>query len=182
MIRTFCAAIAVAACLSAAPAVAAYDHHSFSKSADSGQKVRHGKLKNSRVRGVRTVRHRGAKGSIKSYSKRSGGLSTAGLVAPLAAKAHEIVNVCGSRIISAHRNTRVRGSGRMSLHASGRAVDLQGNPSCIYAQLRSWPGGYSTDYGRVRHVHVSYGGREHGHRFAHYGSRKAKRTRYAHLR
>ena len=37
----------------------------------------------------------------------------------------------------------------MSLHATGEAVDMRGNPSCVYAQLRDWPGGYSTDYGRV---------------------------------
>ena len=66
----------------------------------------------------------------------------------------------------------------MSLHASGRAVDMKGNPSCIYAHLHGWPGGYSIDYGRVHHVHISLGGREDGLRFAHGGHRR----HYAHRR
>jgi hypothetical protein len=53
---------------------------------------------------------------------------------------------------------------------------LSGNPSCIYSHLQGWAGGYSTDYGHVRHVHVSYSppgsgylaGREWHARFAHY--------------
>lgn len=105
--------------------------------------------------------------------------SLSGVVSPLAAKASEIVSACGSKIISARRHTRVRGTGRMSLHASGRAVDISGNPSCIYAHLKGWPGGYTTDYARIRpnHVHISYGGSEHGLRFTHYGKRKYKRSR-----
>lgn len=108
-------------------------------------------------------------------------VSLTGVVPPLAAKAREIVAACGSRVISAVRRTRVRGSGRLSLHASGRAVDLAGNPSCIYAHLKNWPGGVSTDYHSVRcgrsrcpHVHVSYspGGSEWGLRFAHYGTKR----------
>lgn len=100
----------------------------------------------------------------------------AGVSAPLAAKAREISVACGSLVISGVRSSaRVAGSHRMSLHASGRAVDMQGNPGCIYAHLRGWPGGYSTDYHRVRHVHISLGGREDGIRFAHRGGR----VRYA---
>lgn len=95
----------------------------------------------------------------------------AGVYAPLAAKAREIEEACGSRVISGVRHTRIAGSRRWSLHASGRAVDMQGNPGCIYVHLRGWPGGYSTDYGRVRHVHISLGGREDGIRFAHRGGR-----------
>jgi len=91
-----------------------------------------------------------------------------GVSAPLAAKARQIVSACGSTVISGLRHTRVAGTGRMSLHASGRAVDLRGNPACIYGHLAGWPGGYSTDYGRVLHVHVSLGGREDGIRFAHH--------------
>lgn len=93
--------------------------------------------------------------------------SLAGVTPPLAAKARQIVGACGSRVTSGVRHTRAAGSRRLSLHASGRAVDLAGNPRCIYRMLAGWPGGVSTDYGRVRHVHVSYGGREHGLRFAH---------------
>lgn len=101
------------------------------------------------------------------------------VVAPLAAKAREIASICGSHIISAVRHTRIPGTGgRLSLHASGRAVDIKGNPSCIYAQLHGWPGGVSVDYGRVQHVHVSYapGGSEWGVRFNHY--RGGKRSRF----
>lgn len=94
-----------------------------------------------------------------------------GIYAPLAAKAREIESACGSRVISGLRHTRVAGSRRWSLHASGHAVDMQGNQGCIYARLRGWSGGYSTDYGRVRHVHISLGGREDGIRFAHRGGR-----------
>lgn len=102
----------------------------------------------------------------------------AGVSAPLAAKAREISVACGSLVISGVRSSaRVAGSHRMSLHASGRAVDMRGNPGCIYAHLRGWRGGYSTDYGRVRHVHVSLGGREDGLRFVH---RSGRRVRYAH--
>ena len=78
------------------------------------------------------------------------GLSTSGVVPALAAKAAAISAACpGAHVISALRHTRIRGTRRMSLHATGEAVDMRGNPSCIYAQLRNWPGGYSTDYGRA---------------------------------
>ena len=96
------------------------------------------------------------------------GVGLNGIVAPLAAKAQEIMSACGSYVASGVRiGSRVRGSGRLSLHHSGQAVDMVGNPSCIYAQLANWPGGYSTDYSAVRHVHISYGGSEHGLRFRH---------------
>lgn len=96
----------------------------------------------------------------------------------LAAKARAIVRACGSRVISGVRHTRVAGTRRLSLHASGRAVDLRGDPRCIYARLKGWPGGYSTDYGRVRHVHVSLGGAEQGRRFVHRAA--PRRHRYVH--
>lgn len=115
----------------------------------------------------------------RARHRHHGGASLSGVVSPLASKARQIVSACGSRVISGVRHTRVRGTGRMSLHASGRAVDLAGNPRCIYAHLRGWPGGYSTDYGRVHHVHVSYGGREHGRRFVHGGGRHVRHRRYA---
>lgn len=104
----------------------------------------------------------------------------AGVVGPLAAKTREITAACGSRVISAIRYTRIAGTGgRLSLHASGRAVDIVGNPRCIYSHLRHWPGGYSVDYGRVKHVHISYapGGPEFGVRFNHYRGGKRKRAR-----
>ncbi|NJO53955.1 MAG: hypothetical protein HC829_03140 [Bacteroidales bacterium] len=104
---------------------------------------------------------------------------TAGLVKPLAEKVAEIVAACGSRVISGVRHTRVAGTRTVSLHASGQAVDIRGNPACIYRHLQGWPGGYTIDYSRAQHVHISYGGREHGLRFAHGGkspSRKARRN------
>lgn len=127
------------------------------------------------------------RGTLQGYADREGRgqVSLAGVVAPLAEKAREIVSACGSSVISALRNTRVRGSGRISLHASGHAVDIRGNPTCIYAHLQGWPGGYSIDYRRrdIQHVHISYSpdGREWGARFAHWQPRK-KRVRLAHVR
>lgn len=97
----------------------------------------------------------------------------------LRSKVESILSACpGSRVISAIRHTRIAGSRHMSLHASGRAVDMTGNPGCLYTQLKDWPGGYSTDYARMRHVHISIGGPEQGLRFAHGGGRK-KARRYA---
>lgn len=122
-------------------------------------------------------------GQWRGYHTQAGNRSSSGLVAPLAAKVAEIQSACGSKLISGVRHTYIRGTRRISLHASGKAADMQGNPSCIYQHLSGWPGGYSTDYGRVRHVHISYdeaGGREWGYRFAHGGGHKhryAKRTR-----
>lgn len=107
--------------------------------------------------------------------------TVSGIVAPLAAKVAEIVSSCGSQVVSGVRHTYIAGTRHISLHASGKAVDLAGNPSCIYAMLSGWPGGYSTDYARMRHVHLSYdpdGGREMGIRFVHGGGR----TRHAHRR
>jgi hypothetical protein len=110
-----------------------------------------------------------------------GNVSLNGVVPELAAFARTIVSACGSKVISAVRNTRVRGSGAVSLHASGRAVDISGNPGCIARHLAGWRGGASNDYHRIRpnHFHISWGGREHGKRFAHYQGRKARRIRVA---
>lgn len=105
------------------------------------------------------------------YSRGRESVSLSGVAPQLAAKAQEIASRCGSSVISGYRHTRVAGTGHMSLHASGHAVDMRGNPGCIYAHLQGWPGGYSTDYGRVQHVHISLGGREDGLRFAHGGGR-----------
>lgn len=111
-------------------------------------------------------------------AKRAGpSKSLAGVVGPLAAKARELQSLCGSRIISAVRHTYIAGTGgRLSLHASGRAVDIVGNPGCMYAALRHWPGGVSVDYGRVRHIHMSWnpGGSEWGTRFHHYRGKYRK--------
>lgn len=98
-----------------------------------------------------------------------------GVYEPLAHKARQIVAACGSKVISGVRHTRVAGTRRMSLHASGKAVDMRGNPACIYRMLAGWPGGYSVDYRRVNHVHFSLNGREDGLRFVHGRKHKHKR-------
>jgi hypothetical protein len=102
-------------------------------------------------------------------------ISLVGVTPVLAAKVRHIVAACGSAVIST-----VPGRGHRSNHPIGRAVDLRGNPSCIYAHLREWPGGYSVDYSAVAHVHISYnpGGQEWGLRFRHGGS-GPRMTRYA---
>ncbi|MDB5580489.1 MAG: hypothetical protein JWR80_5665 [Bradyrhizobium sp.] len=104
-----------------------------------------------------------------------------GLSGSLAAKVSEIVSSCGSKVISGVRHTRIAGTRHMSLHTSGKAVDMSGNPSCIYSALSGWPGGYSTDYGHMGHVHISYdpdGGREMGLRFRHGGHRRHPKRHY----
>jgi hypothetical protein len=127
-------------------------------------------------RAVRAPRAR----PVVSYGAPSPSIGTtiSGIVAPLAAKVAEIQSACGSKVISAVRHTYIAGTRHISLHASGQAVDVAGNPSCIYSMLHGWAGGYSIDYGRVRHVHISWGGLEQGLRFAHGGGR----TRHAHRR
>jgi hypothetical protein len=115
-----------------------------------------------------------------AHASRHGGLSVADLTSGLQGKVSEIISACGARLISGYRpGARVAGSGHASLHSTypARAADLSGNPGCIYAHLHGWQGGYSTDYGSVRHVHISYSppgsgylaGREWHARFAHYG-------------
>jgi hypothetical protein len=111
---------------------------------------------------------------------------SSGLVGPLQAKLASIQAACpGTHAISGIRHTRIAGTRRMSLHAQGKAVDLRGPYGCIYAQLKGWSGGYSTDAGRMQHIHISYddaGGREMGLRFAHGGGRRhAWRNAYARL-
>lgn len=129
---------------------------------------------------VRTVKRTGdlartGEGRRAALDRPRPSKSLDGVVPVLAEKVREIVSTCGSEIWSTVRHTLVAGTRLLSQHAGGTAVDLHGNPSCIYALLKDWPGGYSTDYGRVRHVHVSYGGREHGARFAHGGGRYVRR-------
>lgn len=107
-----------------------------------------------------------------------------GLVAPLAAKLASIQAACpGTVAISGVRHTKIAGTNRWSLHTQGKAVDVQGPYGCIYAQLRGWAGGYSTDARRMRHVHISYdaqGGREMGLAFRHGGGRKYARHKAGH--
>lgn len=100
------------------------------------------------------------------------------LEADLAAKAAEVEAACGSKVISAMRNTYVKNTSMISCHASGQAVDMSGNSSCIYAHLLNWRGGYSTDYARMGHVHISICAREMGLRFVHGGGRHHHRRHH----
>lgn len=100
----------------------------------------------------------------------------------LALKVAEIMEACGSTLVSGYRpGARVKGSGRPSLHSRypSQAADMHGNPKCIYRHLQGWPGGYSVDYAEVNHVHISLSadGRERHARFVHYGH---KAHYYAH--
>lgn len=112
----------------------------------------------------------------------AGSTSLARIVEPLKSKAEQIVRECRSRVVS----TDMRG-GKTPNHRQHRAVDIQGNPACIYRALAGWPGGYSTDYATAPggpHVHISYSRKhEWGRRFAHtHGPRLAARTRLARAR
>ena len=123
--------------------------------------------------------------SVERESGASSRTSMKGIVSGLASKVAQIQSTCpGAHVISTVRHTRIRGTRRLSLHATGEAVDMRGNPSCIYAQLRDWPGGYSTDYARAKHVHISLSssGREMGLRFTHGGGHKSHRHRRVAMR
>lgn len=100
---------------------------------------------------------------------------------PLLAKVAEIQRACGSKVVSGYRPGAHTPSGHLSNHARDMARDVQGNPSCIYAHLAGWRGGYTTDYQRAPggpHVHLSWnpGGMEWGQRFVHAGGSKRSRT------
>jgi hypothetical protein len=139
----------------------------------------------SQIHETRTIKRRARKQLIVNRSiirhvrrYRNPSIGMAGVNPVLAAKVASIVGVCGSRVVSTVRHTYVAGTRRISQHANGTAVDITGNPACIYGQLHGWEGGYSVDYGAVRHVHISIGGREAGTRFVHGGHRR----HYAHHR
>ena len=90
----------------------------------------------------------------------SGGGSLGRIVSTLQAK-------CGAKVISGFRAGAVIPGGGQSCHATGQAVDMTGNYACMYSVLRSWPGGYTLDSGRCRHIHISSCKREWGLRFNH---------------
>lgn len=129
---------------------------------DCGDTYASAKARTTKVRASKKTKVAKSKGKSREKS-----VSLGGVVAPLASKAREIMRDCGSVVVSA-----VSRRGNRSNHPRGRAVDLQGNPRCIYAHLKKWPGGVSTDYASAPggpHVHISYnpGGQEWGLRFAH---------------
>jgi hypothetical protein len=141
---------------------------------DPHKSIHHYSFKVGHLRYRVTDSHRGKQHAHRVATARS--LSLAGVTPVLAAKARQIVSACGSTIIST-----ISARGHRSNHPIGRAVDMRGNPSCIYAHLKGWPGGYSTDYRAVQHVHISYnpGGQEWGLHFAHGGRHYHRATRYA---
>lgn len=108
-------------------------------------------------RHVRHVRRGARRSAVSGYS---GGASLGGIVSTLQAK-------CGAKVISAMRPGARTPFGNMSCHASGQAVDMTGNYACMYSVLRSWPGGYTLDSGRCRHIHISSCKMEWGMRFNH---------------
>lgn len=114
------------------------------------------------------------RGQIRThYLPAKGGVSLACIVGPLKAKAEELIATCGSKVISAFRPGARIPTGHVSNHALCRALDLQGNPSCMYRLLADWKGGLSTDYWDAPgtpHIHLSWnpGGMEWGTKFAHY--------------
>lgn len=95
----------------------------------------------------------------------------------LAAEAATIARDCGARVISGDRHTKVAGTNHWSCHSYGQAVDMSGNPGCIYQHLQTWSGGYSIDYGRMGHVHISSCRAEWGVHFNHGGGRSYGRHR-----
>lgn len=122
-----------------------------------------------------------------STSCYAGSTSLARIVEPLKTKIETIIRECGSRVVSSdHRG------GVTPNHRNHRAVDVSGNPQCIYSHLQDWPGGYSTDYNTapyIKHVHISYcppqscrGGYEWGLRFAHAGSHSHQMSAKRHKR
>jgi hypothetical protein len=143
---------------------------------------RHAALSSEEPRLREALAYAPARAPVEREDGRAGRTSMSGVVPALAAKVAQIQSACpGAHVISTVRHTRIRGSGRLSLHATGEAVDMRGNPSCVYAQLRDWPGGYSTDYGRAQHIHISLAanGREAGLRFTHGGGRGHRHRRFA---
>jgi uncharacterized protein YcbK (DUF882 family) len=123
-----------------------------------------------RLHALRHQRH----GARRHYAVARRDVSTAGLPRPLVAAIRRVQATCPDfRVISAYRpGARVRGSGRLSLHARHRAADIAGgNYRCAYRVLANFPGGMTTDAWRAKHIHLSWqpGGQEWGLRFAHGG-------------
>lgn len=124
---------------------------------------------------VRTQKVRHARQAKKSVARSVG---TACLPYPIKAALEKANQACGITVISAHRpGARIAGTGHVSKHASCHAADFTTpNPPCVLQALADWRGKLSTDYSRVRHFHIDDGSYA---RFAHGGSRRGRRTRYA---
>lgn len=106
---------------------------------------------------------------------RAGSRDLRNITPVLAVKIREILGACQTKVVSGYRpSATIAGSGHASLHSRfpAEAVDVAGDPRCIYARLKHWKGGYSVDYAAVRHVHISFAHdrKEHGARFTHHQS------------
>jgi hypothetical protein len=130
---------------------------------------------------------RRARGRDRAARPRAG-VSTAGMPPQLIAAIADVQRQCpGFRVTSGfRRGARVRGSGRPSLHASNKAVDIAGGSfTCAYAVLAGFGGGMTTDAHRVRppHIHLSWapGSGEFGRRFAHFHGRPGRHARRVRL-
>lgn len=130
--------------------------------------------------------------TLSTYRDHLPGVSMARAPKGLQEWMRKVAAACpGFKAISVCRpGARVAGSGRISLHASCRAVDFQVRDyGCAQAALKGFPGGLSTDPYRVKHLHASWapGGREWHARFAHggghrYYAKRHHRARYAYYR
>ena len=75
---------------------------------------------------------------------------------------------CNAKVISRDRIGARTPLGVPSCHATGQAVDMVGNYTCMYRILSKYhKGGYTTDAGRCKHIHISWCKMEWGMRFAH---------------
>jgi len=122
--------------------------------------------------------------TLSTYRDHLPGVSMAKAPEPLQEWMRKVAGACaGFKAISVCRpGARVRGTGRISLHASCRAVDFQVRDySCAQKVLKGFPGGLSTDPHRVAHLHASWApnAREWKARFAHGGGRSYHAKRYA---
>src|SRR5262245_54278534 len=100
---------------------------------------------------------------------------TSGLPMRLQLALKEADRACGIRINNTLRPRARKPNGRVSMHALWRAADITTRDyPCVMRALRSWPGCLSTDWRRVKHVHIDDSHLGKHCRFAHVG-----KTRYA---
>ena len=103
----------------------------------------------------------------KNRRARSGGFSTTNGGASLPDIVGKLQSQCGAKVISGSRPGSRTPFGVASCHSTNQAVDMTGNYACMYRVLASWPGGYTTDPGRCKHIHISSCKMEWGMRFKH---------------
>jgi hypothetical protein len=78
---------------------------------------------------------------------------------------------CGITIDNTWRKNARKPNGRPSLHASWRAADITSKDyPCVMRVLTDWPGCLSTDWRRMKHIHIDD---------SHYGAKP--RCRFTHV-